>query len=120
MGLEGPAARVRASHFAAVGVLVTTLHVLVVVGPIGEMTGAIETRVRPLARMLTSVHLDTARRVSNSDLMLPNFMTPLLLNAVNFVIFRDNLMISPIFGLFSSRAIQNIPNLLGYLEWFPS
>jgi len=34
-----------------------------------------------------------------------NFATPLLLNAFNLVILRDNLMINPIFGLLSSRAI---------------
>ena len=44
-----------------------------------------------------------------------NFATSLLLNAVNFVIFRDTFMINPIFGLFSSRAIKDIPNLLSLM-----
>jgi len=33
---------------------------------------------------------------------------------------EDNFVINPNFGLFSSSAIQNLPNLSGYLQWFSS
>ena len=32
----------------------------------------------------------------------------------------DDLVINPSFEFLSSRAIQNIPNILSYLFWFPS
>jgi len=47
--------------------------------------------------------------------IMPDFANLFLLNATNFLNFRDNLMINPIFELLSSRAIQNIPNMIGYL-----
>ena len=46
---------------------------------------------------------------------LPDFATLPNLNAVKFLARRDNLVINPTIGLLSSRAIQNIPNMLGYL-----
>jgi len=46
------------------------------------------------------------------DSLLPNSTSPLLLNAVNFVILRDNLMINPIFGLLSSKVILSMSNLV--------
>jgi len=33
----------------------------------------------------------------------------------NFLTVEHNIMFNPIFGMLSSRAIQNIPNMLGYL-----
>jgi len=48
------------------------------------------------------------------DAVLPNFVTSLLLIAVNLIIYRES-HDQPHFGLLSSKAIHNIPNLLGYL-----
>ena len=47
--------------------------------------------------------------------VLPDSATPSNLNASNFLTVKDNMMLNPIFGMLSSRAIQNIPYLLGYL-----
>ena len=47
--------------------------------------------------------------------VLPDFATLSFLNAINFVIGKDSLTFNPIFEVLSSRAIQNIPNLQGYL-----
>jgi len=46
---------------------------------------------------------------------LPDYATFPNLNAVKFLDRRDNLAINPTIRLLSSRAIQNIPNMLGYL-----
>jgi len=51
---------------------------------------------------------------------MPDVAPPLLLNAVNFLTGKDNLVTNPIFELLSSRAIQNIPNLSDYLRSFAS
>jgi len=48
-------------------------------------------------------------------LALPDFVTLPNLNAVKFLTRKDNLVINPAIGLLSSRVIQNIPNMLGYL-----
>jgi len=53
-------------------------------------------------------------------IVLPDFVTPLLLNAFNFLSDRDKFVINLIFELLSSRAIQIIPDMLGYLQWFSS
>jgi len=37
------------------------------------------------------------------------------LNASNFLTVKDNIIFNPIFGMLSSRAIQNIPDMLDYL-----
>ena len=47
--------------------------------------------------------------------VLPDFATSSFLNALNFLTSKDKITFNPIFGLPSSRAIQNIPNMLGYL-----
>jgi len=38
-----------------------------------------------------------------------------ILTRLNIFTREHNLVIDPIFGFLSSRAIQNIPNMLGYL-----
>jgi len=40
--------------------------------------------------------------------------TPSILNASNFLAVKGNIMFNPIFGMLGSRAIQNIPDILGY------
>ena len=45
----------------------------------------------------------------------PDFATLPNLNAVKFLAKRDNLVINPIIRLLSSRAIQNISDMLGYV-----
>ena len=47
--------------------------------------------------------------------VLSDSATPSNLNASNFLTVKDNIMLNPIFGMLSSRAIQNITNMLGYL-----
>jgi len=54
--------------------------------------------------------------------MKPNLRTVLSdsatqsnVNASNFLTGKDNIMLNPIFGMLSSRAIQNIPDMLGYI-----
>ena len=47
--------------------------------------------------------------------MLSDSASPTNLNASNFLTVQDNIMLNPIVGTFSSRAIQNIPDMLGYL-----
>jgi len=47
--------------------------------------------------------------------VLPDTGTSLLLITVNSLTGYSNLVINPIFGLLSSRAIQNIPDMMGYL-----
>jgi len=37
------------------------------------------------------------------------------LDTSHFLTVRDNIMFNPMFGMLSSRAIQNIPDMLGYL-----
>jgi len=46
---------------------------------------------------------------------LPYFATPSFVNAVHFSTGKDNLTVNPIFELLSSRAIQNISDMIGYL-----
>jgi len=48
--------------------------------------------------------------------VLQDFAKLFPLNAIIFLTGRGNLMINPIFELLSSRAIQNIPNMTGYLQ----
>jgi len=38
-------------------------------------------------------------------------------NASNFFSVEDNIIFNPIFEMLSSRAIQNISDMLGYLKW---
>jgi len=52
--------------------------------------------------------------------VLSNSATRSNLNASYFLTVKDNMMLTPIFGMLSSRAIQNIPNMLGYLQWLKS
>ena len=47
--------------------------------------------------------------------VLSDSATPSNLNASNFLTGKDNIMLNPIFGMLSSRATQNIPDMLGYL-----
>lgn len=47
--------------------------------------------------------------------MLPDFVNPLFLNAVNFLIVKDNLVINPNFELLSSREIQNMSDMLSLM-----
>jgi len=50
-----------------------------------------------------------------SETVLSDSATPSNLNASNFLTIKDNIILNPIFGMLSSRAIQNIPHMLGYL-----
>jgi len=52
--------------------------------------------------------------------VLSDSETPSNLNACNFLTVKDNKMFNPIFGMLSSRAIQNISDMLGYLYWLKS
>jgi len=45
--------------------------------------------------------------------VLSDSATPSNLNAFNSLTVRDNIMLNPIFGMLSSTAIQNIPDMLG-------
>jgi len=47
--------------------------------------------------------------------VLSDSATPSNLNASNILTVKDNIMLNPVFGMLSSRAIQNIPDMLGYL-----
>jgi len=47
--------------------------------------------------------------------VLSDSATPSNLNASHFLTVKGNIMFDPIFGMLSSRAIQNIPDMLGYL-----
>jgi len=47
--------------------------------------------------------------------VLSDSATPSNLNASYVLTVEDNIMLNPIFGMLSSRAIQNIPDMLGYL-----
>jgi len=47
-----------------------------------------------------------------SDSLSLDFASLFLLNAINILIGRDNLMINPIFELLSSSAIQNTSNMV--------
>jgi len=47
--------------------------------------------------------------------VLSDSATPSNLNACYFLTVKDNLMLNSSFGMLSSRAIQNIPDMLGYL-----
>jgi len=47
--------------------------------------------------------------------VLSDSATPSNLNACNFLTIKDDITCNPIFGMLSSRAIQNIPDMLGYL-----
>jgi len=48
------------------------------------------------------------------ETVLPDFPNVFLLNAINFLIGRDNFLINPIIELLSSRAIQTTPKIIGY------
>ena len=61
---------------------------------------------------LTLHYLFLQRRLRNT--VLSDSATPSYLNASNFLTGKDNIMFNPIFGMLSSRAIQNIPDMLGY------
>jgi len=43
--------------------------------------------------------------------VLSDSATPSNLNASNFLTVKDNIKLNPIFGMLSSRAIQNIPDM---------
>jgi len=47
--------------------------------------------------------------------VLSDSATPSNLNASNFLTVKDYMMLNRIFRMLSSRAIQNIPDMLGYL-----
>ena len=47
--------------------------------------------------------------------MLSDSATPSNLNAFKSLTVKDNIMLNPIFGMLSSRGIQNIPDMIGYL-----
>jgi len=37
-----------------------------------------------------------------------------------FLTVKDNMVLNPIFGKLTSRAIQNIPDMIGHLQWLKS
>jgi len=47
--------------------------------------------------------------------VLSDSATPSNLNASNVLTVKENIMFHPIFGMLCSRAIQNIPDMIGYL-----
>jgi len=47
--------------------------------------------------------------------VLSDSATPSNLNASYFLTGKDNITLNTMFGMLSSRAIQNIPDMLGYL-----
>jgi len=47
--------------------------------------------------------------------VLSDSATPSNLNAFKSLTVKDNIMLNPIFGMLSSRGIQNIPDMIGYL-----
>ena len=47
--------------------------------------------------------------------VLSESATPSNLNASNFLAVKDNMMLNLFFGMLSSRAIQNISDMMGYL-----
>jgi len=53
--------------------------------------------------------------LEHSRAALPDFPTSTFRNVDNSLAGRDILVINPIIELLSSRATQNIPNMLGYL-----
>ena len=55
------------------------------------------------------------RRMLDLQPVLSDSATPSNLNASNLLTVKDNIKLNPIFGMLSSRAIQNIPDMLGYL-----
>ena len=50
--------------------------------------------------------------------VLPDFATSSDLNAAHLLATKHNSVINSIFGFLRSRSIQNIPSMLGYLEYF--
>jgi len=50
-----------------------------------------------------------------NETVLPYVAILFLIDAINSLTSRGNLMMNPIFERLSSRAIQNIPNMIGYL-----
>jgi len=52
---------------------------------------------------------------TNCEAVLSDSATPSNLNASNFLTVKDNITFNTISGMLSSRAIQNIPDMLGYL-----
>ena len=51
----------------------------------------------------------------NASAVLSDFAAPSNLDTSTFLTVKDNLMLNPIFEMLSSRAIQHIPDMLGYL-----
>jgi len=49
------------------------------------------------------------------EALLPNLVIPSFLNWDKIVTRKDNLKINPDFGLLSSRAVQTVSDMLGYL-----
>jgi len=62
-----------------------------------------------------TAHLKFSLTKQEAATLLSDSATPLNLNASYFLTVKDNIMFNPIFGMLSSRAIQNIPDMLGYL-----
>jgi len=70
----------------------------------------------PIIRII-SVILSTAATESIAfKSVMPDFAVLLHLNPVYFLTSKDDPMINPFYGLFTSRAMQNMPNRLVYLE----
>jgi len=65
-----------------------------------------------------AVHMRMGGTLRWQDLrlaVLSDSATSSNLNASYFLTGKDNIMLNPIFGTLSSRAIQNIPDMIGYL-----
>ena len=75
---------------------------------------------RALKRLVLSILKTRHLKPVGLGPVLPDSATPSNLNASNFLIGKDNMMLNPIFGMLSSRAIQNISEMLGYLSWLKS
>jgi len=52
--------------------------------------------------------------------VLSDSPNPSNLNASTFLTVKSNIMLNPIFGMLSSRAIRDIPGMIGYLYWLKS
>jgi len=72
---------------------------------------------------LTSTGSRVIRRVMRSNKQLEagyetsvvKLRNSVKLNASYFLTGKDYIMLNPIFGILRSRAIQNIPDMIGYL-----
>jgi len=68
--------------------------------------------MRAVVRYFEPIILDGNLRVVRP--LLTDSATPSNSNASNILTSKDNIMLNPIFGMLSSRAIQNIPDMIGY------